>query len=325
MQARQLLEDTDSTHRAVYASILTDLGGVYLAKNQLSDALKITELVAATHERYGRGGTAARLVASQNRAVVLFSMGEVSEALRERLEINRRHRQLEPEGAGQLAYPVNHAALLIRLGRPREALQILSDVDERARQRGHGAWLMQSLYLIGWAETDLGNWARAEAALTEAAQLASRNREGNRHLLMRVEQRLAELDLARGDLEGARRNIEAALATAEYPHGVFTRATGEVLITASDIALREGRAQDAESYARAALAAGEAVARGPDTSADVGEALLRLARAQIALGRASDARPLLERAARCLANGLDPEHPLTREARAVLASTRVKT
>ncbi|HEY8509123.1 MAG TPA: protein kinase [Steroidobacteraceae bacterium] len=325
MRARRLLEETDGTHRAVYASILTDLGGVYLARNQLNHALRMTELVAATHERYGRGGTAARLVASQNRAVVLFTMGEAREALRERLEINRRHRQLEPEGAGQLAYPVNHAALLVRLARPHEALQILNEVGERARRVGHGAWLMQSLLLIGWAQTDLQHWEKAEAALTEAAQLAERNPEGNRELRMRVQQRLAELNLARGDLEGARRHIETALTIAEYPDGAFTRATDEVLITASNIALREGRAQDAASYARAALAAGEAVARGSDTSADVGEALLRLARAQIALGRVNDARPLLERAERCLANGLDPEHPLTREARAALASTRVKT
>jgi len=62
------------------------------------------------------------------------------------------------------------------------------------------------------------------------------------------------------------------------------------------------------------------VMRGPDTSADVGEALLRLAQARIASGSATGARPLLERALRCLVNGLDTAHPLAVEARRLLQS-----
>jgi len=56
------------------------------------------------------------------------------------------------------------------------------------------------------------------------------------------------------------------------------------------------------------------VARGTDTSANVGEALLLLAKAEIAQGRTTEAQPLLERAARCLTNGLGANHAMTREA-----------
>jgi hypothetical protein len=65
------------------------------------------------------------------------------------------------------------------------------------------------------------------------------------------------------------------------------------------------------------LRVAEADARGPDTSADVGEALLLLAEAEAAQGRTTEAQPLLARAARCLTNGLGADHPLTREALAL--------
>ena len=83
---------------------------------------------------------------------------------------------------------------------------------------------------------------------------------------------------------------------------------------AARAALALGRSAEAEQFAHQALSIAEAVARGPDTSADVGEALLLLAKAEIAQGRATEAQPLLERAARCLTNGLGADHALTREA-----------
>ena len=66
----------------------------------------------------------------------------------------------------------------------------------------------------------------------------------------------------------------------------------------------------------------EALARQPDSSADVGESLLRQAQAQVALGKSSLAVPLLERAVRCLSNGLSADHSLAVEAKSAL--TRLK-
>jgi hypothetical protein len=91
-----------------------------------------------------------------------------------------------------------------------------------------------------------------------------------------------------------------------------------MLLVASRIALREGITRDAEQFARDALRISEPIARGPDTSADVGEALLRLAQAQLAADGNADVHALLERSVRCLTNGLAGEHPLTVEARKLL-------
>jgi hypothetical protein len=83
---------------------------------------------------------------------------------------------------------------------------------------------------------------------------------------------------------------------------------------AARAALALGRSADGEHFARQSLSVAEAVARGTDTSANVGEALLLLAKAEIAQGRTTEAQPLLERAARCLTNGLGANHAMTREA-----------
>jgi hypothetical protein len=91
------------------------------------------------------------------------------------------------------------------------------------------------------------------------------------------------------------------------------------LIVAADIALRQQLPAQAEQFATDAFKIGEPLARGPDSSADVGEALLRMAKARIAQGAPLQARPLLERAVRCLVNGLADGHPLTLQAQALLA------
>jgi tetratricopeptide (TPR) repeat protein len=127
------------------------------------------------------------------------------------------------------------------------------------------------------------------------------------------------VELQRGDPEAALNSAKAALA------GMATGANAKPLDVrpsldlAAGAALALGRSTEAERFARQALSVAEAVARGPDTSANVGEALLLLAKAEIAQGRATEAKALLERAARCLTNGLGADHDLTREALALAA------
>src|SRR6266702_3714352 len=130
-----------------------------------------------------------------------------------------------------------------------------------------------------------------------------------------IESAQAHLDLVRGDQESAHRHADRALELAGYRTAKRERALAAVLRRAAQIAVMEHAAARAEQFARDALAISEPVARGPDTSADVGEALLRLAQAQMLSGVRPDTRALLERAVRCLSNGLAPDHPLTVEAR----------
>ncbi len=85
---------------------------------------------------------------------------------------------------------------------------------------------------------------------------------------------------------------------------------------AARIALADRRYADCAKLSRNALAIFEKLARQPDSSADVGESLLLLAKAQRGLGDAPAVAASARRAQVSLTAGLGPGHPLTIEAAA---------
>jgi hypothetical protein len=174
------------------------------------------------------------------------------------------------------------------------------------------------LFVKGWMLVQLERWDEADAALQEAVSPAT-GRGANTGAL--VESFLMRVDTVRGNLESAHRHRDRSLQLAGYHTESPQRSLDRVLINAAQAALAEHANADAEQFSREALAISEAVARGSDTSADVGEALLRMAQAQMAINKSAQTRSLLERAVRCLTNGLDPNHPLTIEALNLLAAS----
>jgi serine/threonine protein kinase len=319
-EAMRIMEASGSTHRQTYVAVLTDLGDVYLARNQPREVLRIAQLAGDVHDRNGRGGTAARLVSRQNAAVALSAMGETRAALAEREIINQRVRELESSGEEPFPYAINYATLLVRMGKADAALHALDGVVERVRPTQNRSILTQSLLTKGSTFIQSGRWDAADAALQEAASLATAG-IGNRSAAAQVESLMARLDLARGDLEAARRHGDRSLELAGYRTPKPERPLARLLLVASQIALTQKAGADAERFALDALAIVEPIARGPDTSADVGEALLRLSQARMLSGaRSPDTKVMLERAARCLTNGLAPDHPLTIEARNLLST-----
>ena len=321
--ARRLMESSGNAHRVSYTSILTDIGGIYMERDQFAAAVQMAELASATHERFGRGGTTGRVTTLQNRMIALASMGEIREALVQRVEIGKRLQVLESPGKEPLYYPVNYAGLLVRIGKPEQALQELNGVLERARTSGNRFWLINALNSAAAAYLALHDPDQVSAVLAENTQLLTTLQPDNPELRLRVARAEAQLDLERGDVAEARKQVESTLAAMNYPVQKPSRAGYFVVLTAADVALVEGRNADAESLARGALGAAEAVARGPDTSADVGEALLRLGSAKLAMGQGAEAHSLFARAERCLTNGYGADHPATHKAHAQwAASTR---
>jgi eukaryotic-like serine/threonine-protein kinase len=313
--ARRLLEETGQTYRLAYTSVLNDLGGVYNDTARLSEALAMTKLIGATHEKYGRGGTGARVIALQNESVVLSNMGEFRASLTVAEDVRNRRHAIEGDASEPLSMTVNAASLLVRLGRAQEGVDLARAASVRARSVGNSRWLIFALRAACLGYLQLGQMPEAESALQEmttalgngATTMDPRNR-GLSDTLRGL------LELRRGDPAAALKSANAALAA------IGAEAKGKVLDAhasfklAASAALALDRSVDAENFAREELHLTEAVARGPDTSADVGEALLLLAKAEMAQGRIAEAQPLLERAARCLTNGLGADHALTREA-----------
>ncbi|MEN3353947.1 MAG: eukaryotic-like serine/threonine-protein kinase, partial [Betaproteobacteria bacterium] len=320
-QEKRRLELNGSTYRQIYVEVVEGLGEVYLARNQLRDALQIDQLAGRVLDRSGRGATSARLVARQNVAVLLSAMGESRAALAEREIINRDAADVEGPGEEPIPYAINYARVLLIMARPAAALKALDGMPERARSTQNRFMLANILLAVGSAHLQLHRWVEADAALKEAASVVA-DGTGSRHVSAQVEAELAQLDLMRGEHESADRHRDRSLELAGYHGQQPERCLAKILLAAGQMALAEGAPTQAERFAHDALAISDLVARGADTSADVGEALLRLAQARLASGSKAEIQPLLERAVRCLTNGLGANHPLTVEARTLLIARR---
>jgi eukaryotic-like serine/threonine-protein kinase len=312
--ARRLLEESGQTYRLSYTSVLNDLGGVYNDMRRLGQALAMAELIGATHEKYGRGGTNARLVALQNAAVVRFNMGEIKDSTEALEDVRKRRQALQGDSSEPLSMTSTYADRLVRLGRLPEGLQLAKTASERARSSGNTLWLAFSLRTMCVAYIEMGQLPQADSTLQEMSIVLGNGTPIDMRLLGALDRLRGLLALKRGDPAAALQSANASLA-AISDAGPKLKPLDErtSLNLAARAALAASQPVDAEHYARQLLTVAEGVARGPDTSADVGEALLLLAKSEIAQSRSTGAQPLLERAARCLGNGLGADHALTRE------------
>jgi serine/threonine protein kinase len=310
--ARRLLETSKKTYLSAYTSVLSDLGGIYNDTARPQQALAMTQLIGATHELYGRGGTGARLMAMQNEAAVLMNIGERQAALRASDEVRRRRFAIDGDAPEPLSMTVNYASNLVMLGRQREGISQARGAFARAQASGNAYWMLFALVAECVGETDSQQFPEAQAALEQLAAAIDKSSASDPHFLGLVDRLRGQLQLGRGEAEAALQSAEISLsANREAKNGRDARASLNLAARAS---LALGKPEDAEKFARQALQLAEAVARGPDTSADVGEALLLVATANIAEGRVAEAQPLLDRSVRCLTNGLGGAHPRTEEA-----------
>jgi tetratricopeptide (TPR) repeat protein len=244
-------------------------------------------------------------------------MGEVRSALAENATIDRQLLKFGKVEDLPLHHRINYATLLLRAARVPDAAAMLNGIVDRARDAGNSVVLAHALLSSGAVAVDLREWQEAERELDETAAISATNDRGTAAL---AEALLAQLNLGRDMLPSAHHHYQRALELAGYESEKPARTLARVLLTASRVAQSEHAPQDAQRFARDALAISESVARGADTCADVGEALLRLAEVQLSVDQHAAVRPVLARAERCLTNGLDANHPLSREARRLLGS-----
>jgi serine/threonine-protein kinase len=312
--ARRLLEESGQTYRAVYTTVLNDLGGIYNETRRLAQALAMAELIGATHEKYGRGGTTARLITLQNEAVVRFNIGEIKASMSEMEDVRRRRLAIQGDDSEPLSMTIAYADRLVRLGRLQEGLDLARTAGMRARNSGNTWWMIAALRAVCIAYIQMGQLSEAESTIQEIATASGNGSNIDRHFLGLIDRLRGLIDLKRGDPAAALQSANASLASMAGAANGKPLDERESLNLAARAALALGRPADAEHYARQMLGVAEAVARGTDTSADVGEALLLLAKAEIAQGRSVEGQSLLTRASSCLTNGLGADHALTREA-----------
>jgi len=318
-QARALLVEAGVRTGPNYTSALNDLGYVYYNQGRYADAYAVTSEVGAAFDRGGRGGTLGRVIIHENAATLLLKMGEVRAAYAE-LRAAQHAAPGTPERAPEGAAGAVYSEVLRRLGRLEEARAIVSGRAEQFLASGAPVFAARHFMEEGAALMALNQPDEARSLLERGLAIEAQHETGGGSMRFLAESNsyLADLDVRTGHADAARQRIEKLLASEGYPR---TRATPlrPAILSAARAALAAGDFQVAETYARDALRIAESVARGPDTSADVGESLLVLAGIERAENHSTEIQQLLTRAVRCLTESVGPEAPITVEARDELA------
>lgn len=319
-QSRDMLERAGATHGSLYNTVLAGLGTDLMDEGRVTEALPIYRLSLDMHRRYGRGGTRMEAIAQQNVAAALYRLGEVRESGDLSRQLFERYAQLQAPEDISAMFLVNTAISANRLARRDPVLDLLPAAVERSEKAGDmytfrlGSFALAQARLQGGSSHD-----DVEAPLLhlEAAHEGKEIPAATRVLIegVRTEQMLAE-----GHTAEAYRRALKLLTDIGYPRQEKPRPVYLALLLVGRAALSAGEAESAEKHAREALAIMEPIARGSDTSADVGEALLVLGDALHDLGRKDEAKVQLTRAVQSLGNGYGFDHPRTRDARTLLAA-----
>ena len=318
-RARGLLEDAGAIRGLAYSSTLGELGTVYFLSGNLRRTLEIDQRTRDALERNGRGGTMSMVLTISNLGQTYLRLGEAVRAEQLGREARDRIRALRAPHALPPGTKAGYAITLIRLGRVEEAERLLAEANTQARTDDNQFWVAISAFQRGRALAALRRHDESESEFRAAEAIWSNDSAGNRDRLAELERCRADVDLAQGQTDRARARIAALLTELRFPDRRDGPVLPAALRSAARIELAGGSAAVAERYAHAAVELAQAVARDPEQSADVGEALLLLGLAQRGAGNLSAARQSFQRATVSLANGLGTDHRLTRDARAAAA------
>jgi serine/threonine-protein kinase len=303
-----------------YTSVLTDLGYVYYNQGRYADAYQKTAEVGAAFDRGGRGGTLGRVIIHENAATLLVKMGEIRAGYAE-LYASRHPVSGGPEREPERASWAVFSEVLRRLGRVEEARAAVSGRADSLLASGAPVFAARTLMEEGAALMELKQPDRARPLLERGIEIEMQYEKGDGSMRFLAESNayLADIDVQSGHADAARQRLEKLLASYGYPRTPAQVPLRPALLSAARATLVLGDLRTAEAYARDSLRIAESVARGPDTSADVGESLLVLARIERAEHHLPEVRPLLSRALRCFIEGVGPDAPAAAQVRDELA------
>jgi len=303
-----------------YTSVLNDLGGIYFNQGRFLEAYRMIAEVGAAFDRGGRGGTVGRSIIHENAASALVRMGEPQAAL---IELEGGHFLTGgrvSEGEVPLGVRPLLSLTLRRLGHLQEARDIIAGVADQMMAADNPTVASNALIQEGAILIELGHPDSARPLLERAVDIMSRNPNARAGALAQAQGLLADLETGIGQPEAAHRRLDTFLNSMGYSQDRSKLILEPALVSAARAMLALGDLARGESYANDALEIAERTARARDSSADVGEVLMLLARLRIAGHRPQEAKPLLERATQCFGNGLGTDAPLTDVARKMLRS-----
>ncbi len=302
-EAREGLEKGGHTKGNVYAGILSILAGYNGEAGNLLRAHDYAVQLVELDIRLGRQDSMPALIARGSLASSFRKLGQIRQAA-SILEGDAADRAAA--GPGKMLY----GEILARLEKPDAALPLLQAAVEEIDRSGHEFYRVRARLALADGLLIAGDFGDAERSLEDAAALMLADELKFNRLLIEADRLRAGIMLGQGRLGEA----EAEIRRARQRHADGRRddiAQARLLLLHSRLQLARASPDEAAGAARAALTLFESNTLEPEQSADVGEALLALALAQLAMNDAAAARQNLERASLSLQNGLGPDHRLT--------------
>lgn len=303
------IEANGDRSAAQYAVLLSFLGQLLADHGQLQRAHDTHVRLAELDARLGRGDSRGDLRNRRAIASILLDWGEVRDASAQLEAIAPRVRDIAPGAAPPDWLELPRSAALARLGRFDDAEAALRDLSRRAQANAAAKSAARADYVLAQVLAARGRFDEAEALLAGLGEKIDPVQRQCTPDTLRARIRLGQDRL--GDA--------AALVEAELQRVAGappTPATAAALRVAAQVRLAAGDAAGARAAAMEAVATAERIARRADRSADVGEALLRLAQAERAAGEPRW-RTTAQRAAAVLAASLGEAHALVGEAQAL--------
>jgi tetratricopeptide (TPR) repeat protein len=308
-RAVALLEQSGITNTSRYTSALNNLAGAFSGAGRLQEALATYRRVTAVSRQIGRGETIGVSVSLQNEAAILRRLGRWIECEQRLLEAVALVRAADSAGRVPGYLLVNHARLLVDLGRRADARAAL----ERARAQGDlterfvaVSELIEALLRI--EDGDVAGAQRMYGSLQNPEQTPLPRTQWH---VVRI--LAAQIARAEGRQTEARAIVDRALQESGFP-ATLTDTQPELLAFAGFLSLELGDLAGAIRHSQEAIRVAEVQFGREGTSAYVGRARLTIGIAFASKASIHAARAELERASGTLEQAVGPTHPWTVEA-----------
>ena len=312
--ALAMLEQGGETADPTYDDLLSATGFYYNEMGNIKKSFGYTQRAIEHLAQSGWGESQNAATARANLAEQLAVFGQYVAALAAEEVAITQARSATSDGLVDAHTSMAYAVMQWRLGHP-DLASTAFDAALAAAQRDKDT-VIEALTRAERVDTltTLKRYPEAHAELAKVQALAQGHEVPYKRATVHAQISEAELSAAEGRPADAHRQIDAvidALRQSAHPSPVTT---GLALLTAARIANADGRFAEAEQRATEALKVTSDNALDVNASADVGEALLLLAKAQQGLGRASESSASARRAVVPLTAGVGAEHALTRQA-----------
>jgi len=325
--ALAIKERLGQTRDATYFGLLDGLGAALDGSGHAREALSVFARAIQGMDSTGRGGMLSRTIIQHDAALVLIKLGETAEAERLLHDVLIRAAAADRHGRIDWQPLIHYAETALTQGYADSARKYFAMIVTRADAEANSFWQGRGLYGLARAEIALGQTARARTSAARFARIArAYPRVKNTDDVVPDTATLAGLlSLAAQRPALAQASFMAALRSNGYFEGKGRTRLRPVVFRVAETALDLGQPALALEYARAAATSAAVDSLAEERSGGVGRARLLEARAHLAAGDSSAARVAATAATRALTFGVGPDHPLTRQAQALLASLKPTT